>query len=171
MSNLGRLLIRLDTAEIILDQHVLLDEMISSKLNSIIIKTSSMDIKECERKKALKRKQSSDRYRERSSMRNDIDNSLSTQYSLDSSMLGKTIEELKPTFEKINKEYQMNVCGEGGEYETFTLDCPLFKEYKIELYYKNCIKSKNMIRMDYKIKTDNKYNSWLYVNGAQLISK
>ena len=22
--------------------------------------------------------------------------------------------------------YGINVCGEGGEYETFTLDCPLF---------------------------------------------
>ena len=24
------------------------------------------------------------------------------------------------------KQYGLNVCGEGGEYETFTLDCPLF---------------------------------------------
>ena len=23
--------------------------------------------------------------------------------------------------------YGINVCGEGGEYETLTLDCPLFK--------------------------------------------
>lgn len=27
----------------------------------------------------------------------------------------------------------MNVCGEGGEYETFTLDCPLFKK-RIVMY-------------------------------------
>ena len=26
------------------------------------------------------------------------------------------------------KEVGMNSCGEGGEYETFTLDCPLFKK-------------------------------------------
>jgi diphthine-ammonia ligase len=26
------------------------------------------------------------------------------------------------------EKYQMNVCGEGGEYETFTLNCPLFKK-------------------------------------------
>ena len=26
----------------------------------------------------------------------------------------------------------MSVCGEGGEYETFTLDCPLFKK-RIEM--------------------------------------
>lgn len=25
-------------------------------------------------------------------------------------------------------KYGINVCGEGGEYETFTLDCPLFKQ-------------------------------------------
>ena len=25
-----------------------------------------------------------------------------------------------------NQQYGINVCGEGGEYETFTLDCPLF---------------------------------------------
>jgi len=29
---------------------------------------------------------------------------------------------------KLNHRYGSNVCGEGGEYETFTLDCPLFKK-------------------------------------------
>jgi diphthine-ammonia ligase len=28
----------------------------------------------------------------------------------------------------MNEKYGVNVCGEGGEYETFTLDCPLFKK-------------------------------------------
>ncbi|KAH9250445.1 hypothetical protein BASA81_011784 [Batrachochytrium salamandrivorans] len=28
----------------------------------------------------------------------------------------------------LNKRYGINVCGEGGEYETLTLDCPLFKK-------------------------------------------
>ncbi len=27
-----------------------------------------------------------------------------------------------------NRRYGVNVCGEGGEYETFTLDCPLYKK-------------------------------------------
>lgn len=27
-----------------------------------------------------------------------------------------------------NQQYGINVCGEGGEYETFTLDCPLFRK-------------------------------------------
>ncbi|EEY58293.1 uncharacterized protein PITG_00939 [Phytophthora infestans T30-4] len=41
--------------------------------------------------------------------------------------LGKTIAELQPQLMMLKEKYQMNVCGEGGEYETFTLDCPLFK--------------------------------------------
>lgn len=41
--------------------------------------------------------------------------------------LGKTIRELQPHLLKMQEKYGLNVCGEGGEYETFTLDCPLFK--------------------------------------------
>ncbi|XP_029683518.1 diphthine--ammonia ligase isoform X2 [Takifugu rubripes] len=29
---------------------------------------------------------------------------------------------------KLSQKYGVHVCGEGGEYETFTLDCPLFKK-------------------------------------------
>ncbi|XP_003389495.1 PREDICTED: diphthine--ammonia ligase-like [Amphimedon queenslandica] len=42
--------------------------------------------------------------------------------------LGKTLQEMQPRLQSLNKEYGMNVCGEGGEYETFTLDCPLFQK-------------------------------------------
>ncbi|KAF1317449.1 putative atpase, partial [Globisporangium splendens] len=42
--------------------------------------------------------------------------------------LGKTIEELQQDFLALQDKYQLNVCGEGGEYETLTLDCPLFKK-------------------------------------------
>lgn len=28
----------------------------------------------------------------------------------------------------MHEKYGLNICGEGGEYETFTLDCPLFKK-------------------------------------------
>ncbi|XP_055681814.1 uncharacterized protein LOC129789187 [Lutzomyia longipalpis] len=44
--------------------------------------------------------------------------------------LGKTLREIQGDVMKLNKEFGVNVCGEGGEYETFTLDCPLFK-YRI----------------------------------------
>jgi len=42
--------------------------------------------------------------------------------------LGKTISEMYPTLCTMNERYDLHICGEGGEYETFTLDCPLFKK-------------------------------------------
>uniref|UniRef100_U9T664 Diphthine--ammonia ligase n=1 Tax=Rhizophagus irregularis (strain DAOM 181602 / DAOM 197198 / MUCL 43194) TaxID=747089 RepID=U9T664_RHIID len=42
------------------------------------------------------------------------------------SHLGKSIEQLYPYLCDLNEKYDVNICGEGGEYETFTLDCPLF---------------------------------------------
>ncbi|EGO27827.1 hypothetical protein SERLADRAFT_360402, partial [Serpula lacrymans var. lacrymans S7.9] len=41
--------------------------------------------------------------------------------------LGKTLAEMQPTLVKLNTLYGSHICGEGGEYETLTLDCPLFK--------------------------------------------
>lgn len=40
--------------------------------------------------------------------------------------LGLTIAEIKSHLVRMKEKYGLNVCGEGGEYETFTLDCPLF---------------------------------------------
>ncbi|KPV71892.1 uncharacterized protein RHOBADRAFT_307, partial [Rhodotorula graminis WP1] len=40
--------------------------------------------------------------------------------------LGKTLAQMQPTLLKLNKIYDTHPCGEGGEYETFTLDAPLF---------------------------------------------
>ncbi|XP_030855586.1 diphthine--ammonia ligase [Strongylocentrotus purpuratus] len=49
--------------------------------------------------------------------------------------LGKTIAEIRPYMETMKTKYHLNVCGEGGEYETFTLDCPLFvKKIVIDSY-------------------------------------
>ncbi|GAB2228849.1 hypothetical protein Droror1_Dr00022980 [Drosera rotundifolia] len=47
--------------------------------------------------------------------------------------LGKEIAHLKSYLENLNGLYQINVCGEGGEYESLTLDCPLFKFARIVL--------------------------------------
>ncbi len=33
---------------------------------------------------------------------------------------------MEPTLLKLEKKFGVNVCGEGGEYETYTLDSPLF---------------------------------------------
>ncbi|KAK7060526.1 hypothetical protein VNI00_001292 [Paramarasmius palmivorus] len=41
--------------------------------------------------------------------------------------LGRTLAEMRPTLLKLNQLYGSHVCGEGGEYESLTLDCPLFK--------------------------------------------
>lgn len=50
-------------------------------------------------------------------------------YGLDDSWLGKkldyhALEELK----KLNEKFGINIGGEGGEYETLVLDCPIFKK-------------------------------------------
>ncbi|CBI22361.3 hypothetical protein VitviT2T_021477 [Vitis vinifera] len=47
--------------------------------------------------------------------------------------LGKEIMNLQSYLHKLNKLYGINVCGEGGEYETLTLDCPLFGNARIVL--------------------------------------
>lgn len=41
--------------------------------------------------------------------------------------LGRSIGDMFPHLCKMNQEYDLHICGEGGEYETITLDCPLFK--------------------------------------------
>ncbi|KAI0375551.1 hypothetical protein BV20DRAFT_1058734 [Pilatotrama ljubarskyi] len=46
--------------------------------------------------------------------------------------LGKTLGQMQRPLIKLNRLYGLHVCGEGGEYESFTLDCPLFK-YRINL--------------------------------------
>ncbi|KAG6440930.1 hypothetical protein O3G_MSEX001651 [Manduca sexta] len=42
--------------------------------------------------------------------------------------LGMTLRDIQPHLLVMQEKYGLNVCGEGGEYETFTLDCPLFKK-------------------------------------------
>ncbi len=47
--------------------------------------------------------------------------------------LGKSVTELAPQLHALAAKYGCNVCGEGGEYETLTLDCPLFSRGRIVL--------------------------------------
>ncbi|GAA5911944.1 diphthine--ammonia ligase [Sporobolomyces salmoneus] len=42
--------------------------------------------------------------------------------------LGKTLGEMQPILHKLNERYETHICGEGGEYETFTLDSPIFQK-------------------------------------------
>ncbi|KAH7299312.1 hypothetical protein KP509_24G004900 [Ceratopteris richardii] len=47
--------------------------------------------------------------------------------------LGKNLAEMYPCLNQLHVRFGINVCGEGGEYETLTLDCPLFKNHRILL--------------------------------------
>lgn len=47
--------------------------------------------------------------------------------------LGKSIVEMKSYLQELETKFGANVCGEGGEYESLTLDCPLFKKKKIKI--------------------------------------
>lgn len=40
--------------------------------------------------------------------------------------LNQSLSTMKDHLSKLNKDYGVHVCGEGGEYETLTLDCPLY---------------------------------------------
>ncbi|EFJ40149.1 hypothetical protein VOLCADRAFT_32944, partial [Volvox carteri f. nagariensis] len=47
--------------------------------------------------------------------------------------LGRTIAAMEPALLSLADAYGCNVCGEGGEYETLTLDCPVFTRGSIVL--------------------------------------
>jgi diphthine-ammonia ligase len=42
--------------------------------------------------------------------------------------LGKSLVELRPYLYDLQEKFGINMCGEGGEYESLTLNCPLFKK-------------------------------------------
>ena len=49
-------------------------------------------------------------------------------FGLNKTHLNRSIGELSPYFDQLYKECEMNVCGEGGEYESLVLDCPHYKQ-------------------------------------------
>lgn len=40
--------------------------------------------------------------------------------------LGLSLSEMLPVLRDLHEKYESNICGEGGEFESLTLDCPLF---------------------------------------------
>ncbi len=42
--------------------------------------------------------------------------------------LGRSIRQLFPVFERLWEDHRSHICGEGGEYETLSLDGPIFKK-------------------------------------------
>jgi len=50
-------------------------------------------------------------------------------YPLDKSWIGREInKEYLEEVRELNERYKIHVAGEGGEFETFVLDCPLFEK-------------------------------------------
>ncbi len=73
-------------------------------------------------------------------------------YPFDKSWLGrkidkKFIEEIK----ELNKKYQINPAGEGGEFETFVINCPLFKK-PLKIKNSKIFGEKNSWGMEVEIK-------------------
>ncbi|SBT82555.1 diphthine--ammonia ligase, putative [Plasmodium ovale] len=48
-------------------------------------------------------------------------------YGLNKEHVGKSIKEMYNYLEMMNDKYGLSICGEGGEYETCTLNCSLYK--------------------------------------------
>jgi diphthine-ammonia ligase len=47
---------------------------------------------------------------------------------LDKTDLLKSIKGLQPKLFELEEKYKVNVCGEGGEFESLTVDCPIYKK-------------------------------------------
>ena len=58
---------------------------------------------------------------------------------------------------KLNEKYGLNICGEGGEYESFVIDCPIYKK-KIKI-------------IDYQIEQDTENSAKIEINELKLINK
>ena len=47
--------------------------------------------------------------------------------------VGKDLHTMKPTFHRLRDHFGLDICGEGGEYETLVLDCPKLFSRRLEL--------------------------------------
>ncbi|KAH7578856.1 Endoribonuclease L-PSP [Nakaseomyces glabratus] len=52
---------------------------------------------------------------------------------LDSTDLGKSLPQLFPKMLKLNTQYEVHICGEGGEFESMVLDAPFFRKGFLKL--------------------------------------
>ena len=73
-------------------------------------------------------------------------------YPLDKSWLGREIDEkFIEEVKELEKKYEIHPAGEGGEFETFVLDCPLFeRELKVKSF-KDIKEGENSWRREVKI--------------------
>jgi diphthine-ammonia ligase len=72
----------------------------------------------------------------------------SAAYPLDSSWLGKKIDrEFTRQIKPLNEKFGINPAGEGGEFETFVLDCPVFTR-GLKILNTSIVSSDNNHRME-----------------------
>jgi asparagine synthase (glutamine-hydrolysing) len=73
-------------------------------------------------------------------------------YPLNQSWLGKEIDQqFIEEISKMNEKYKIHLAGEGGEFETFVLDCPLFKKPLKIKNYKDFKEGENSWRREINI--------------------
>jgi ABC transporter with metal-binding/Fe-S-binding domain ATP-binding protein len=74
-------------------------------------------------------------------------------YPLNQSWLGKqTNKQFINEIKLLHNKYQLSMAGEGGEYETFVLDCPLFKKGLKIKSFKDIKEGENSWRRELEIK-------------------
>lgn len=66
--------------------------------------------------------------------------------------IGKTLKEMQTELRTLHEEYKTNVCGEGGEFESLVLDCPLYKKRLILDSYEVICHSNDVFAPVYYIK-------------------
>jgi ABC transporter with metal-binding/Fe-S-binding domain ATP-binding protein len=72
-------------------------------------------------------------------------------YPLDKSWLGRIIEEeFLKDIKELNKMYKINPAGEGGEFETYVLSCPLFSK-KLRIKKKKVTGKRNSWTMEINV--------------------
>jgi diphthine-ammonia ligase len=71
-------------------------------------------------------------------------------YPFDKSWVGKKIDKkFVEEISKLKEEYQINPAGEGGEFETLVVDCPLFSQ-PLQIYSMEVFGDKNSYTMEVK---------------------
>jgi diphthine-ammonia ligase len=73
-------------------------------------------------------------------------------YPLDKSWLGRIIDNnFINEVSKLKDKYKIHAAGEGGEFETFVLNCPLFKKELVVKKFKDANEGENSFRREIKV--------------------
>jgi len=73
-------------------------------------------------------------------------------YPLDKSWLGRVInKEFIDEVSQLKDKYKIHAAGEGGEFETFVLNCPLFKKELVVKKFKDVREGENSWRREIKV--------------------